>query len=182
MPTGLPFKRRVYRGSMVAIIGAMALSACSVTEPPVLRSTGQMAGNGAGITLADAGGRGGRHAVLRAALEREFALYGIRMEPGRTVQGDYALAIAPARNGLAEAGGDGAPAAADGPDWRAEPRRRRFLENCEAQRVRATLLLLNATDGGVTYRGEAEQVVCDVTDATIDDLAVALARDAMTAE
>ncbi|KLI62811.1 hypothetical protein [Aurantiacibacter marinus] len=87
---------------------------------------------------------------------------------------EFAISARDAGGGLAD------PAASTGDTvaWESRPRNRGRFDNCEAQRLRATLLLVSRVDGSVVYRGVGESETCAAGGQEMADLADILISDA----
>lgn len=157
---------------------ACALSACAVHQPLSLDSVAAP-GNGArsdAVRLAvsdapDASRRFGE------ALAEAFAQAGLARSDDATLVADYGLAFAPASTAILEKPRE----SADGAALRtvASPRKGSPLDKCTAQRMKATLSLIDHASGIIRYRGEATAIDCAFTDEEERTMAAALVSDAM---
>ncbi|MFU7527011.1 hypothetical protein [Qipengyuania sp. ASV99] len=156
----------------------LILCACSVSSPLAVRS---IASDGLApeaqiaITLPDDGSAPLTHQfakALIAALETS----GMEISPDGRLIADYAVSVSPAQIGLREAGGT-TEVPTNQPEWIAEPRPRKRFDECDAQQLRGTLLLIDRSTGQTLYRGQGAATECEFGEDKIRELAVKLVAD-----
>lgn len=162
---------------MLSSLG-IAQCACSVSSPLVVRSNvSDGLSPNAQIAIARVEGGGAPLArqfvdALTAALEARS----IEISPEGGLIADYAVAAGPAEIGLRETGRALAvPTSA--PEWIAAPRPRKRFDECDAQQLRGTLLLIDRSTGQTLYRGQGAATECEFGEDHIRELAEKLVAD-----
>ena len=153
------------------------LTACAVSTPVQIRSTGDGSTARTGVTInspeEDTSSDRGR---LAAALEEAFSSRSIANQPQAELIADYALSTNDAAGGIAT-NSDGTQT--QEPNWIIAPRDKRRFDRCGAKRMLATLILFNRTSGALVYRGQAAKIECEFEDADITKMAEKLVSDAL---
>lgn len=109
-----------------------------------------------------------------AALAEALAARSITTAQGAPIIAEFAIAVREAEAGIADPAGS----TNDSIDWESRPRPRDWFDTCNATRLRATLLLLDRTEGTIRYRGVAETDDCNYDEVHLAELAEALVSDA----
>jgi len=161
----------------------LALGACSVAGPLAVRSTvGDVAassvpGNAAQISVALDQVEGDTlNAQFGRSLHGAMSNHGIAMATDGELIADFALSKGSAAIGVQEPQ-DQSERLENPPVWISPPRQTRRFDQCEAQELRGTLLLIDRASGAVAYRGKGTLVDCDFDDAAIGALANGLVAD-----
>jgi hypothetical protein len=155
-----------------------ALAGCAVSSPFAIQSTGAGPQRETSITLASAAEADSTRGHFARALEQAFAARSVRVAEGAPLLADFSATVSLAQSGVLRGKGDTVEASAE-PDWIAAPRRPRRFDKCDAQRLRATLVVYDRANGAITYRGSGEGTDCAFDDGAIADLADRLVADAM---
>ncbi len=161
----------------VIVGGCLVLTACSVSAPLAVRSTTGLAPAQPAqiaLSLPDEGGETLK-GQFADALQQSLSGRGIAA-PEAALIADYAISMGPAEIGVQQPQDEAEPLERD-PDWIAPPRPARRFDECKAQELRGTLLVLDRSSGAVTYRGQGTVVECEFGDAEIAELADGLVAD-----
>ncbi len=164
---------------MLGVAFAVPLASCAVTEPLTITSTGGESGLARGVAVAlnmpdDPSSQRGRFAE---ALGEAMAARSVQIADDAPLLADISIARGDASGGVIN--GPGNPATSE-QDWIATPRRDRRFDKCEAERLRATLVLYDRASGAIAYRGSGTATQCGFADADIAAMAQGLVDDAMT--
>lgn len=160
----------------VVCASLMALGGCSVAAPFTVESSGIGLPQRVAVALPPMPAEGSDQARLAQALQRAFADSSVPVSPDGALVADYAVSVS-----AAEGGQTASVSATDAASvqWQARPRSARPFDRCQAQRMRATLLLLDRVSGELVYRGEGQAVECTFPDAAFASAAKALVADAL---
>lgn len=166
---------RAFRSAVVAL-AMLALAGCNVAAPLAIDSTGPGLSAQALVAMPADASPGSDPARLGAALQRAFSAHSVTVGKDGRYLADYAVSFRDAEGGLTTS-----TAAPDEKsiDWEARPRDGRLFDGCKAQRMRATLVLLDRQSGAMVYRGEGEATDCSFSDEAMDEVAMALVADAL---
>lgn len=162
------------RWSLAALMIPAFLAGCTVATPPTISSTLGSLPNGGTVQLAPFESDGTLRGAFGEALEQTFSEHGIVVEEGSATIAEFAIAARNASGGVA----DPAASTPDAIVWESLPRDSHWTDECEAIRLRATLVLLNRADSTLAYRGVAESDVCAYSQADLRALADTLVADA----
>ena len=166
--------------SIIATALAGLLSACAVSSPLQVTSNGAGAAPRSGVELPDlAEEPAEERRAFANALQRALVAQSVRVAAESPLLAEYSFSIGEATGGTVAGKGDDVTAGAE-PDWIAEPRNKHWLDRCDAQRMRGTLVLFSRTDGSIVYHGEASQIACSFSDEDITALSNALVADAFS--
>jgi len=166
-----PYQARI--GPLAAVLVAL-LAGCSVTTPAsVVSTTGQLP-QGNPVQLAPYETDGTLRGEFGQQLENALIAQSIEVTGEAPVIAAFAIAMRDARSGVA----DPAASSADAIVWESRPRPGSMFDSCDAQRLRATLVLLERAGGEILYRGAGESTRCDHTETDLAELANALVADA----
>lgn len=174
-----PNFRTVLRARGLLAGCAQLLSACAVSTPLTITSVGdESAQRPAQIAIAMPDDDLSLKARFAGALAQAFDRQGISVADEGVLVADYAVSIGSAEMGLrGGAPGTGNETSEDDDGWIAISREPRRFDQCEAQMMRGTLLLLDRTDGSLAYRGQGMAIECDFDDADWRALADQLVAD-----
>ena len=150
----------------------LALCACNVATPPRIASTG-MAGDHA-IAFVRPEGAVGLRANFAESLSDGLRDSGVTLSADGPLIADFSIAKRDAREGLADPAAQQEGVAVN---WDSAPRNRRIFDRCSAERLRATLVLFDRTDGSVAWRGSGELEACTIGKAQVEAMANALVAD-----
>lgn len=168
---------RAGNGAVASAAAALlALPGCAVDSPFAISSTSLGTPARLAITMTTASADEPERARLGHALRRAFGEGSASLANDGRYLADYSVSWRDAEGGLT-ASVDAADAAAI--EWQVRPRRPRLIDGCDAQRMRATLVLLDRQTGTMAYRGEGDATGCRFTDQSIDEVADALVADAL---
>ena len=167
--------KRSVRGGLVAIL-VLALGGCAVASPFVVESSGSLATVRA-VALPEEVPEGGQRAQLHRSLASAFANRSVTVSPDARYLADYSVSVRDAEGGLTTS--NSAAASEKDIDWKAQPRKSRLLDGCDAQRMRATLVLMDRQSGKMAYRGEGAATACSFSDSEIAQVARQLVDDAL---
>ena len=171
----LEARQRYMRGALAAAF-ALVLSACAVTSPFVVESSGSLTAVSA-VAMPEDASAGGHRAQLHSALVNAFADRSVAVSDDARYLADYSVSVRDAEGGLTTSTG---PAASEKDiDWTARPRNSRLLDGCGAKRMRATLVLMDRETGKMAYRGEGEATACSFSDSDIAQVSRQLVGDAL---
>lgn len=154
----------------------LTLSACAVDSPFAVSSTSNGTAARLAIAMAADERADPERSRLGDALRRAFADRSVRLADDGRYVAEYSLSWRDAEGGLTTSI-DAVDAAAVA--WQVRPRPRRMLDGCDAQRMRASLVLLDRQTGAMVYRGEGDSVGCRFDDQSVDQVAGALVSDAL---
>lgn len=169
---------RTSPAAALAAILAMMTSACAVTSPLAIDSTGDGITSAGKVALAVSNDeKSERRARFAGALGEAFADRSIPVAADGGYVADYAISLGEAADGVVR----GEAKAGTEPDWLATPRSAGRFDKCDAQRMRGTLVLFDRASGEVIYRGSASRIECGFDDGDIDAMADALVADALKA-
>ena len=130
------------------------------------------------VALAPVEDRSGLQRQFATALSEALTGQGLGLSPEARLIADFSVAQSAASAGIVRGEGATGPDAVD-EDWLTAPREKRRFDKCEAQRLKATLVLYNRTDGSVAYRGSGEAIECAFDEADLKQFAQALVVDAL---
>jgi hypothetical protein len=177
----------VLSGLLVAV---SLLGSCAVNDPPTIQSsTGNAAGTRA-VALISSDGDEGLRSVFQDHLRYAFRERGVPSQTEAPVLGDFAIAVLPAEVSIATAKTLDTASASSSvasepsrPDLivKSAPRKDRLLDNCDAVRYRASLVLFDRESGNRLHRAEGEAAGCATDAVPLAKLADLLVRDALLA-
>ena len=165
---------RALRLSALPFSAAMVLSGCSVSSPLSIESSAStspatMSAVAMQMPEEDA------PAVTKtfaSALANALASHNFNVGEDGRLLADYAIS-----NGTAELGVQDKAAPGSEPAWISVPRPSKTFDECDARKLRGTLMMLDSADGSVVYHGRAEMTECDFGEEEIGAVAEALAAD-----
>ncbi len=172
-----PLKARApapVRRTLIAATLGFALTACSVVTPASITSTTGQLPQGQPLQLAPFPQDESLRGKFGQVLAEHMAAQSIILADDAPLIAEFAIGARGASAGLA----DPSTSTQDDVVWESPPRGRGKFDNCDARRLRATLILLNRAEGTVRYRGTAESNICDYGDQELADLAAVLINDA----
>lgn len=155
---------------------ALAAGACAVASPFAVQSTGSLSAVSAVAMPAEASA-GGERAQLHTSLLRAFADRSVSVSADGRYLAEYSVSVRDAEGGLTTA--TSPVRSEDEIDWKAQPRDAKLFDGCTAQRMRATLVLMDRQTGTMAYRGEGEATACQFSGDDIAEVARQLVRDAV---
>lgn len=161
---------------------AAGLSACSVSSPLTIASSGAALAETRAIAIEAADGADTTRSQFADALAAAFAQRAIAADPEARTLADFSLAMRDAEQGVLRGNGNGSEGEDAEQDWIAAPRKARRFDECEAKQLRGTLVLLDRATGKVIYRGSGEATECQFGEAQIAALAERLVADALHTE
>jgi len=148
------------------------ISSCAVQTPPqILNSIGGAHGTRE-IFLSAADEDSALRASFRDRLKTAFIDRAIAYNDNADVMGDFAISTLPANVELAST--DSAPLVTQ-----SAARKSLLLDNCEAVRFRATLVLFNRKSGERIHRAESEAFGCEGDQVPLSQLAIALVDNSL---
>lgn len=157
---------------------ALALSACAVSTPLTIDSTAERSGT-RGSVIALVMPEPSEPTFRRefaSALANALAAQNIAVSDDGDLLADFAIA-----SGSAAIGAQLTPNRENSDtaetQWISAPRARKRFDECEAQILRGTLVLINRADGAMVYRGKAAMTECEFGQSDVDALAGALVAD-----
>lgn len=159
---------------------AAGLSACSVSSPLTIASSGAALAETRAIAIEEADRAYTTRSQFADALSAAFAQRAIAADPEARTLADFSLAMRDAEQGVLR--GNGSEGEDAEQDWIAAPRKARRFDECEAKQLRGTLVLLDRATGKVIYRGSGEATECQFGEAQIAALAERLVADALRTE
>lgn len=162
----------------IALAVPALLSGCAVATPISVTSIGQGADQSQPLLLASDDTDTGLRAEFRAALAQALADHGFTQADTASQLADFSVSVRAADGGLTTK--EGEAKSADQVNWTAEPKNSDWLDKCEPQRIRATLVIYDRANGDVRYRGEGEAIDCRFDAPFIRALADRLVRDALS--
>lgn len=157
---------------------AAGLSACAVSAPLSIDSTGSLRGTSQSIVMSvSTEDATPARAVFGGALIKTFAANSIQGSDKGALLIDFAVSIGDASSGILA--GEQQPTE-DGAEsnWIAEPRKSRRFDKCRPKRLSGSLVVIDRATSAPVYTGHASRVECDFNDRDIEKLAEALANDA----
>lgn len=165
-------------GAAGLLLAAAVLAGCAVNQDLRLDVQGQGLPANAAVSLRTAPADSAAAAGFGDALAAAFA------SNGHSISGDAPVIAVfgftqragsiGAADGTASPSADGKPATL----WLSAPARKRALQACKAERLRATLALYSRTDKALIYRATGEVDGCSFTRRDVDALARALVAGA----
>lgn len=158
------------------VILAAATAACSVSNPLAVQSSGRGLPADVAIALPVVPPEGGEAGRFTTALGKALAERSVRVAADGRYLADVALSVRDASGGATTSI---AATNVNAVVWQAEPRRKRLLDGCRPQRMRATLVLFDRQTGAMAYRGEGEETACSFAPEDIEAAAAALVDDAL---
>lgn len=158
---------------------AFGLSACAVSTPLAITSTGQGLGSTSSVSLDSQEQPSSDRSRFGAALRSAFESRSIGFSADAPVLADFSVSQGDASAGVLAGKGEDTEDP-DQRDWIATPRRSRSFDKCEAQRLRATLVLYDRASGAIIYRGSGEATECDFGQAEMAAMADGLVADALS--
>ena len=167
----------------------LAWSACAVSSPIALTSTGEGLPTRAPVTLAPVtlasvtlapadSPTNSLNARFASAVEQAMADSAIAIAADARFIADLSVGQMPASAGIVQGEGAG-NGGNEETDWLVRPREKRRFDKCDAQVLRATLVIYDRTTGSVAYRGSGQATECDFADADLAQMARALVADAL---
>lgn len=151
----------------------LMLSACSLAGNPSFEGYGPGLKTAASVSFHRAGD-GAHHTVYKQALERSFLGKGYSIAKDSTYVADFAISARSSDSAIAVVK-DTDPDVA----YVSAARERRFLQECDGERLRATLIVFDRSDGSLAFRGMRETDLCEVTEAAISAMADELVASAV---
>ena len=164
--------------SAPAVLCALPLAACAVSSPLAISSTGEGAARGLSVTIEQPESASGLRGQFADALSAAFASQSVAVAKDSQLIADFSVSQAPAAAGVLSGKGDKPEIAPE--DWIAQPREKRRFDECEAQRLRATLVLYDRTTSTMVYRGTGSATECDFSEADFAAMADSLVKDALS--
>ena len=161
-------------GKILTAALSTVLAACSVVTPASITSTTGQLPQGQSVQLAPFEQDGSLRAAFGQALVDAMAAQSIERLDGAPVIAEFAIGARDASAGLADPAASSDAAVV----WESLPRDQSRFDNCEAQRLRATLVLLDRAGGEILYRGVGESDACAFGDQELVQLADTLIADA----
>lgn len=160
------------------------ISSCAVQTPPqILNSIGGAHGTRE-IFLSAADEDSALRASFRDRLKTAFIDRAIAYNDNADVMGDFAISTLPANVELAST--DSAPDSVHSDQTsqkslvtQSAARKSLLLDNCEAVRFRATLVLFNRKSGERIHRAESEAFGCEGDQVPLSQLAIALVDNSL---
>ncbi len=167
---------------LVLAATASFLAGCAVYSPPQIQeSTGSAAGTRE-VAFIVSEGDSGLRVSFREHLQMAFRARGVVAQDDADVVGDFAIATMPAGISLASTKPNVIdPAGPSDIKAKSIPRDSKLLDNCDAVRFRASLVLFDRVSGERIHRAEGESEGCEGNSAPLDALAEVLVRDALLA-
>lgn len=168
---------RVFRGLTLAGV-SLSLAACAVSAPVAVRSTtGETAITARAVDLAlPSESDPAANRQFASALQSAFAAHSVSVDPAGALIADFAVSMGPADIGVQQPQDPAKRLESEGL-WISPPRQSRRFDECEAQELRATLLMLDRATGNVAYRGQGTVVECAFDTSHFSDLAEGLVQD-----
>jgi hypothetical protein len=165
---------------VVATALAALVSACSVSAPLSLESTGTIRETSESVFIAmSTEDATPNRATFGGALIKAFAQNSFSTSDEGNLIVDFGVSISDAKTGLI--GGEVQTGKPDQDQtWLAAARSDRDFDKCDAQRMRGTLVLIDRTTGTTLYRGSATRVECNFSDRDLETMAEALVEDAIS--
>lgn len=155
------------------------LSACAVSTPVQIRSSGDGSSARVGVLIPVVGDDAGSdRAKFAAALMEAFAKNSVSTGSETGLVADYSLSINDASSGIAVNSSEAEPQTAA---WIVAPRDKKRFDECGGQRMLGTLILFNRNSGSMVYRGQAAQIECEFKPSDIEKMADQLVEDALKA-
>lgn len=154
---------------------AVALAGCAVATPAQITSTQGAMPTGVTVRMAASEADGSLRSAFAAALEQSLQAHGVTIETGGAMIAEFGIGARDASAGVANP----AVSTPDNIVWESLPRESQWYDECEAIRLRATLVLLDRAEGTLAYRGVAESDVCSYSQADLRQLADVLVADAL---
>lgn len=172
------FPERLYlRAPLATAAGALLLAGCSVARPlEVLPTTAQFSELPASAIYLPPEPADGPASGFRTAFAGALQRAGVALDPQARLVADVSLAEGPAEIGIARL-----PAADQAGQqtvaWLAQPRDKRLLDKCPAQRLKAVASLFDRQTGERVMRSESVAVACTFSAADRQAAADALVAD-----
>ncbi|WP_340589200.1 hypothetical protein [Erythrobacter alti] len=170
-------RRKSRRIVVLASVLAPLLAGCTVTEPPSIISTMGRLPEGHAVQMPEVEADGSLRASFGRALDAALATHSIETTSEAPLVAAFAIAVRDGQTGVA----DPAASNAESVIWESTPRPNGLFDNCDGERLRATLVLLDRSDGEIVYRGVGESTECEIGEDDIVDLANVLVVDASKA-
>lgn len=168
----------VVSGVALTLGCALTLAACVVSSPLEIRSSGAGLQRGAPVSLVRPDDADGLSARFASAVERALVDRSVTLAQDARFIADISVAKRPASAGLIR--GEGSePEQGQEPDWLVRPREKERFDKCEAQRLRATLVIYDRSNGSVAYRGSGQAIECAFGDSDLAEFARSLVADAL---
>lgn len=150
------------------------LSACSLTGNPSLERYGPGLDSSASISLHSLG-QSSFHTAYKEALERSFHSKGFSLTRDSKYIADFAISARASDSAIAVVKDTSQEI-----DYVSSSRERKFLQECDGKRLRATLIVFDRSDGSVAFRGIRESDVCEVTENAVSLMADELVTGAVS--
>ena len=165
--------------SLAVAVSVAALAGCAVTAPLTLDSTGRVDGQSPKVAITvSTDDASPTRTAFGTALVKAFGVNSFAVDPKAGLLADFALSIGAASDGVLS--GDAKSSEIENnPDWIATPRKSKRLDECDAKRMRGTLVLIDRATSAQVYRGTAEQIDCEFSDRDITIMASTLVNDAI---
>jgi hypothetical protein len=165
-------------GAALALGGVLALSACAVSSPLEIRSRGAGLQPGMPVSLVRPEEDTGLNARFASAVERALTDRSLVLVEDARFIADISVARRDASSGIIR--GEGTrPVEGQEPDWLVRPRDKERFDKCKAQRLRATLVIYDRSNGSVAYRGSGQAIACGFDDSDLAEFAQNLVADAL---
>ena len=162
----------------VACTAVAGLSACAVSAPLSIDSTGSLRGTSQSIVMSvSTEDATPARAIFGGALIKAFAENSIQGSEKGALLIDFAVSIGDASSGILAGEQQPAEGGAES-NWIAEPRKSRRFDKCEPKRLSGSLVVIDRATSTPVYTGRASRIECDFNDRDIEKLAEALANDA----
>ena len=162
---------------------AASLTACAVSSPLSVTSTGAGFESNRRVALTAAEDPASLQARFTASVSQALSDQGLALDADAPLTADISVSQNTASSGIVRGEGSKAEdtqnAGEPEQDWLTAPREKRRFDKCEAQRLRATLVIYNRADGSLAYRGSGEATECGFGEADLAAFAQALVADAL---
>lgn len=144
----------------MAALSALCLSGCSVERPlrtAPTASTSEKLPLRSVALLTEPGSPAAER--FRSDIAGSLTQAGIAIDLQARLVADVSMSIAPAEVGVVSKPAQSAPAGGTA-RWLAEPRDKRMLDRCRAQRMKGILSLFDRESGDLVFRSEATALAC----------------------
>lgn len=158
--------------SALLVAASVILSGCSLAGNPSLE------GYGPGLSKTDSvslhsSGNGSYHTAYKEALEQSFRGRGFSIATDGRYVADFAISARASNSAIAVVKDTDQEVA-----YVSAARKRKFLQECDGERLRATLIVFDRSDSSVAFRGMRESDVCEVTETAVSVMADELVASA----